>query len=133
MARLVRAATDRNPPTLGWGGCQAVWVVLWRALQMAQNGTTHLHTAAATQGQGRAWTGPACGQYPRGQCVSMGLSLVIFSVVLLWPEPAQRAFCGLDRASCTACSSRGDFYWHAVAEARRNSHSTAEGEASPER
>ena len=22
MARLVRAATDRNPPTLGGGGCQ---------------------------------------------------------------------------------------------------------------
>ena len=24
MARLVRAATDRNPPTLGGGGCQAL-------------------------------------------------------------------------------------------------------------
>ena len=24
MARLVRAATDRNPPTLGGGGCQNV-------------------------------------------------------------------------------------------------------------
>ena len=22
MARLIRAATDRNPPTLGGGGCQ---------------------------------------------------------------------------------------------------------------
>lgn len=25
MARLVRAATDRNPPTLGGGGCQVVF------------------------------------------------------------------------------------------------------------
>lgn len=24
VARLVRAATDRNPPTLGGGGCQAI-------------------------------------------------------------------------------------------------------------
>ena len=26
MARLVRAATDRNPPTLGGGGCQSPFV-----------------------------------------------------------------------------------------------------------
>ena len=24
MARLVRVATDRNPPTLGGGGCQSI-------------------------------------------------------------------------------------------------------------
>ena len=27
MVRLVRAATDRNPPTSGGGGCQIQWLI----------------------------------------------------------------------------------------------------------
>ena len=32
MARLIRAATDRNPPTLGGGGCQ-VLIILYKAVE----------------------------------------------------------------------------------------------------
>ena len=88
-----------------------------------QAGTAHLHTADAIPEQDRAWTGPACGQCPRGPRVSMDLSLAILSVVLLWPSPAQRAVCGPDRASCSACSSRDGSCWHTEAEAPRSMHS----------
>lgn len=40
MARLVRAATDRNPPTLGGGGCQSIYGKEQTKFALAQNDYT---------------------------------------------------------------------------------------------